>query len=437
MNKMLVLVPKITQRLRYVFDLVLHEQLGFVVELTTIEADFLTYEGIKICYGDNKCGDSFFLKATQLLFEREIFSQDIKPFNYGESTALFPVFNSESALPYDIFAASFYLVSRYEEYLPFIKDGHGRYQASSSIMFRLNLLQKPLVNIWCKQLGLRLKEHFIGLKLPERKYNFVPTYDIDAAWAYKNKGLIRTYGSFLKNFIDGDMQEIKMRYAVLTNKIKDPFDTFELQFALQQKYQLHPIYFILFANYDVNDKNIPIDNNEFQLLIKQLGDYADVGIHPSYASFDDKTKLKPEIQHLSRVLNREVTRSRQHFLRMNLPMTYHNLIDLDITDDYTMGYASQAGFRAGIADSFFFYDLDHDGPTPLRLHPFALMDGTLRDYLKIEPEAALELAKNLIHEVKNVQGTFITLWHNESLSNSKRWNGWLDVYKQIIIEAVP
>jgi hypothetical protein len=122
---------------------------------------------------------------------------------------------------------------------------------------------------------------------------------------------------------------------------------------------------------------------------------------------------------------------------MNLPVTYHNLIDHDILDDYTMGYASQPGFRAGISDSFFFYDLDHDGPTPLRVHPFTIMDGTLRDYLKLEPEPALELVKNLIKEVKDVQGTFITLWHNESLSDTKRWAGWLDVYKQIIIEAIP
>jgi hypothetical protein len=437
MIEILVLVPKITQRLRYVFDLVLHEQLGFTVELTTSERNFIAFQGVKITYGESAVEENFFIKSTQLLFERDIFSQDLKPFNYEDITAFFPVFNKDSSLPFDIFAAVFYLVSRYEEYLPFVKDIHGRYQASSSVLFKLQILQKPLVNIWCKKLGHRLEQHFNGLKIPERKYSFVPTYDIDAAWAIKNKGFIRTYGSYINNLLDANFEELKLKYNVLKGRIPDPFDTFDLQLDLQKSYQLHPIYFILFADYDVNDKNIPIDSNEFQLLIKRLGDYAEVGIHPSYASFDDKSKLKPEIQHLSKVLNREITRSRQHFLRMNLPVTYHNLIDHDILDDYTMGYASQPGFRAGISDSFFFYDLDHDGPTPLRVHPFTIMDGTLRDYLKLEPEPALELVKNLIKEVKDVQGTFITLWHNESLSDTKRWAGWLDVYKQIIIEAIP
>jgi hypothetical protein len=64
------------------------------------------------------------------------------------------------------------------------------------------------------------------------------------------------------------------------------------------------------------------------------------------------------------------------------------------------------------------------------------MDGTMRDYLNMEPNAAIELARNLIRETKKVNGTFITLWHNETLSDAKRWAGWLDVYKQIIIEAI-
>jgi len=436
MNKMMVWIPKITQRLRYVFDLVLHEQLGFEVEFAADIATFQSFQGIKLCYGESKIADTFFIKATDLLFERDIFSQDLKPFAFDGTTVFFPVFNAESALPFDIFAAVFYLVSRYEEYLPFVKDKHGRYQASSCLLFQLQLLQKPLVNIWCRQLGKRLQEEYTGLTLPERKYSFVPTYDIDAAYAYKNKGLLRTSASFFKNLMDRDINEMTLRYKVLRGQKPDPFDTFDLQLAMQRTYKLKPVYFVLFADYDTYDKNIPIRNGEFQLLLKRLGDYADIGIHPSYASFDDKSKLKSEVQHLSKVLNREVTNSRQHFLRMNLPMTYHNLIDLDITDDYTMGFASQPGFRAGIADSFFFYDLDHDGPTTLRVHPFAVMDGSLRDYLQLQPEVALDLVKNLIREVKAVQGTFITLWHNETLSNSKRWLGWLDVYEQIVIEAI-
>ena len=41
-----------------------------------------------------------------------------------------PVFfqtTSDSDIPFDVFAASFFLVSRYEEYLEFQPDAHGRF----------------------------------------------------------------------------------------------------------------------------------------------------------------------------------------------------------------------------------------------------------------------------------------------------------------------
>ena len=101
-----------------------------------------------------------------------------------------------------------------------------------------------------------------------------------------------------------------------------------------------------------------------------------------------------------------------------------------------MGYASQAGFRAAIADTFRFYDLEHDIVTKLNIHPFTVMDGTLRDYLKLNNEASQAKIISLINEVKAVNGTFILLFHNETLSNEKRWKGWREIYTNILNEAL-
>jgi hypothetical protein len=139
---------------------------------------------------------------------------------------------------------------------------------------------------------------------------------------------------------------------------------------------------------------------------------------------------------LRSVLNKDISSSRQHFLRIVLPSTYRNLIEQDITDDYSMGYAALPGFRAGICTPFNFYDLDLEIETKLRIHPFAVMDGTLNDYLGLTPADAIDHIKALIKEVKKVDGTFISLWHNESLSDQKRWKGWKRVYEQLIKEAV-
>lgn len=437
MPNILILVPKLTNRLRYIMQFVLDEQLGLQYDLTVNLADFEQYQGPRMVYGDAPRGNDLFLKASALLFERDILSQDIKQFTYDEDLAMFPVYQRQSALPFDVFAAAFYLLSRYEEYLPFVRDSHGRFEASSGILHKTGNLDKPVVDYWIKKLGAILTDRFHGLVLKQKKYTFIPTYDIDAAWAFRHKGVFRTTGAYLKDLTSGNWSEIKLRSQVLRGKQPDPFDTFELQLSLQKEFGLRPAYFILFADYDVNDKNISVRNPHFHKLIRMLGDYADVGIHPSYNSFMNKPRLKLEVERLSRVLNRPVTMSRQHFLRMNLPSAYHNLIDADISDDYTMGYASEPGFRAGVAQSFQFYDLDNDISTGLRIHPFQLMDGTLCDYLKLDPDMAIAKATELIKRVKEVEGTFISLWHNESLSDSKRWAGWLRVYHEILREALP
>lgn len=430
--KMLVLVPKVTGRVMYIFDLMLRQLLGIDYEITTDVEAFHVYDGPKLNYGNQRIGEEPFVKAVDLLFERHINEQSFRTAVFEDTVAPFAVYGKGNLFPFDVFAASFYLVSRYEEYLSQVRDQYGRFRAESTWMFENGMLQKPLVNIWAKALGDKLKAFYTDLTVKQPKFTFIPTYDIDAAWSYKHKGVYRTVGGFLVDLANGNRERIKERHQVLRGKRKDPFDSFEFQFELQKEFKLKPIYFVLCGDYDTNDKNIPIRKEAFQSLIKRLGDYADVGIHPSFSSYLDTAKLQKEINRLSDVLHRPLTKSRQHFLRMNLPRSYQKLIELDITDDYTMGFASQAGFRAGISDTFRFYDLENDMVTNLRVHPFALMDGTMRDYLNLDVEASLALAKQLVDEVRAVGSTFIYLTHNETLGGEKRWVGWPEMYRNLL-----
>ena len=430
--KMLILVPKITERVVYVFDLMLSQLLGVEFDLTTDAERFKAYDDPKMHYGPQRIEDEVFVKSVDLLFERHIHEQSFRTVTFEGTVAPYAVYGQGNLMPFDVFAASFFLVSRYEEYLSQVRDQYGRFRAESSWMFENGMMQKPLVNIWAMALCSRLQSAFPEMPVKERKFIFVPTYDVDAAWAYKCKGLYRTVGGFLKDLAAGDRDRIRERHQVLRGKRKDPFDSFDFQFELQKEFKLKPIYFILCGDYDTNDKNISIRKPSFQALIKQLGDYADVGIHPSFSSYLDVEKLRNEIERLSEVLHRPLTKSRQHFLRMNLPRSYQKLIELDISDDYTMGFASQAGFRAGIADTFRFYDLENDMVTNLRVHPFALMDGTMRDYLDLDVEQSYALATQLIDEVKSVGGTFIYLTHNETLGGENRWVGWPEMYRRML-----
>ena len=432
--EMLILVPKITNRLYYIFELMLKDELGIDFKFTTDKDSYLSHEGAKLHYGKYPMPEEsgLYQQAANILFEHDIADQDVKICNYKESKAIYPVFNDKSLFPFDIFAASFYIISRYEEYLPHVSDNYNRFQPQDSILYKMEMIERPVINLWSIDLGNELVARYPEITLKKKTFRFVPTYDVDAAWAYRNKGFFRTTLSLCRDILRFDKNEIKYRWDVLRKKKMDPFDTFEYQIKLQKELKLSPLYFILCGDYNTNDKNISIKNKEFQQLIKHLGDYALVGIHPSFSSYLNKNMIKEEITRLSDVLKREVTISRQHFLRLSLPSSYQILIELDITDDYTMGYASQAGFRAGYADTFKFFDLENDMKTKLNIHPFALMDGTMRDYLNLDVQESYEKAKKLVDEVKNVNGTFILLWHNETLSGEKRWEGWITLYRKIL-----
>ena len=423
----------------YAMELLLGQLLGLEFDCTVDAEQFNAYDGPKMQYGSQRQGEAPFVKAVDLLFERHIHEQSFRTVDFEGTVAPYAVYGQGNLMPFDVFAASFFLVSRYEEYLSQVRDQYGRFRAESTWMFENDMLQKPLVNIWTLALGARLKAVYPDLPIKKRKFTFIPTYDVDAAWAYKSKGVYRTLGGFIKDLSSGDRERIRERHQVLRGKRKDPFDSFEFQFELQKEFKLKPIYFILCGDYDTNDKNISIRKAAFRSLIKTLGDHADVGIHPSFSSYLDIDKLRKEINSLSEVLHRPLTKSRQHFLRMNLPRSYQKLIELDISDDYTMGFASQAGFRAGIADTFRFYDLENDMVTNLRVHPFALMDGTMRDYLNLDLEASYVLTTQLIDEVKAVGGTFIYLTHNETLGGEQRWEGWPEMYRRMLeyITKVP
>ncbi len=388
----LVYTPKINNRIRYIFRLIFSDLLGVNVSLTENVNEFKLHDGTKINYSAHAFGDEIFFLAKPFLSETGIKDQDITVFDWEGTKAFFATSRSAS-FPFDPFAASFYLVSRYEEYLPTIHDKHNRFEALESLAFQNNFLQYPLVNIWANKIKQLIETKYTDVDFPRRKFRHIPTIDIDNAFAFREKGFIRTMGASLRSILNFDFKEFAERGKAVLGFQSDPYDTYQFQLDIHRKYHLHPIYFFLFAEYGLNDKNVPTRSQRFRYLIKSIADNAEVGIHPSYNSNFNKERLEKEVRGLSKVLNREIVRSRQHFLKLTFPETYRNLMNLDITDDYTMGYASEIGFRASICNSFNFYDLDLEIETKLRLHPFQVMDATLNFYLQISPEESIDRIK--------------------------------------------
>ncbi len=428
---MLVYTPQINTRIEYLFRTIFEDIWHSSVQLTNDVQEFENYTGPKLNYSMRQLGEELFIESHGLLQERGISDQEIQIIKWDDLPAFFQTSNY-SAIPFDIFAASFYLLSRYEEYLPHIRDHYERFMAKESLAFEHGFLQKPLVNMWLQKLLGIIQEKHSEYTIPEQSFKYLSTIDIDNAYCYLEKGFVRTIGAFARSAWHANWDEFKERWRVLRGKINDPYDTFNTQLSLQEKYEIEVMYFVLLADYGLNDKNIPVHSRKFQLLLKHLSDHASIGIHPSFGSNTQKEKLEIEWKRLKDIIKREVSISRQHFLKLSFPITYRNLLDLDIQNDYTMGYAAYPGFRASTCTPFYFYDLELEQSTTLKIHPFMVMDATFKYYLEFTPEQSLALTKELIDEVKKVNGTFVSLWHNETWSNHGAWKGWGDLYEQIV-----
>ncbi len=431
----LFFTPKITNRIQYIVKTILHDICGFEYTVTNSGEDFLNFKGARINYSEKDMPvDCITIYPSGFLSAKGVKEFTPEVVNGEKFKKIFPLKKADSKcnMGFDIFSASFYLLSRYEEYLPFLDDRYGRFEADQSLAYQKGFIDQPIVDLWAMELKDLLLAVFPFLEARKREFSFIPTYDIDVAYAYKGKGITRNAVIIARDILTLEFATLKERLMVLSGQIPDPFDTYDYQLELQKKYNLDPVYFFHCGQFGPRDRTISVHSVVFQKLVKKIGDYARCGIHPSYLSNSSSERLAFEIEILSGLLHRSIECSRQHYLKVKFPDTYQQLIKYNISSDFTMGYASHTGFRAGTCSVFSFYDLSLESETRLKIYPLALMDGTLRDYMKLKPADAIEKVREIVSIVKELNGCLISLWHNDALSNSGNWKDWNMVYENLL-----
>lgn len=429
---LLVYTHKITPRVTYTFKHLCKRILGIPVSFTEKVEDFIAHDSLKISYTRQPLSNEIFVRSHSLLFENGLSDIDINVQKWDETVGFFST-GERSHLPYDIFAASFYLLSRYEEYLPHVKDDYGRYIATESLAHQNSFLDQPVVDIWAYRFKTLLQERFPDYEFPERHYSVQPVIDVPVAYYFKNKGLLRTIGGMFRDLFKFKFKQLYQRILVLMGFVRDPYDTFKWIITKQKQHKFKFLVFFLVGRYSSYDKNISLNKKTFVSLIKSISDYCEVGLKASFFALDDINLLKTEKQKLEHVTNFKVDAARNSYSKLNLPVSYRNLIELEINKEYTMGYINHLGFRAGTCTPFQFYDLDYETQTPLQVNPFQCFDFALLQH-KSQLDKKETLLK-LIDKVKRVNGTFIPLFHNYTFSNVERWNGFRELFS-IILESV-
>ncbi len=405
--------PQDNARLRYVLDYVLQQRCGLVYSLANDRSDLNDLATIN--YSAETMSKALTIDYSLYLNQLE----DVPTF---EKNLTF----SDGVSSFDFLAAIFFLLARVEEYDTPHVDEHQRFQPEYSALYKIGCLDFPIIDTWIGIFKDQLLSKF-GIQTKKEAYEFHSTIDIDHLYAFKHKPAVIKYGSMLKQVLTLQIQKLKDR-----TKAQDPYDRIEDMLQWHQAIGLSPLCFVLTAQRGDYDKSLAPNSLHFIQQIGELAQKVDIGIHPSYASNHSTHILKKEKNDLAAIIDRPLSKSRQHFLKLSFPETYRRLIEQGISEDYTMGYASQLGFRAGTSRPFYWYDLQADKATDLKVFPFQIMDVTLKNYLKLKPKQALEKTQSIIKDIKAVHGTCTIIWHNSSFYAAEGWAGWEEIYKEIL-----
>lgn len=431
----LIYSPAVSVRLRYVCDFIFNRVLHVNFKITTDVNEFENRSTPGINYSEKKIHGAVQIIPQSLLFETGISTLQPEPFIKENRIWFFETESSDkSVFHFDIFCAVFYFISRCEEWQEVEKDQHERFETKASLLFKPKFHLKPVVDHWILELKAHLESVYPNVIFPEKKFRFVSTIDVDNLYAYKSKGFIRTLGAALKDLLKLDLKNLGQRLSVLSGRSSDPFDVYEEVSTFCLEKQIPLVCFFLFRTGTRYDRTVDPGSGAFKKVFEVLKkNKAMIGLHPSYDAAFKEGMLAGELENLSLQANEKINLSRQHFLRFDIKTTPKLLLRCGITTDFSMGFASTPGFRAGTSHPFKYYDFETETETELLFVPFCGMDGAYFVYDTISPDAAFQSLMDLAIEVRKTKGYFISVFHERTFSNHL-YPGFGPLYKKLYVK---
>jgi len=345
---------------------------------------------------------------------------------------------SDSYIPIDIFGSSFFLLSRYEEYVSSEKDRHLRFPASASIAFQNGFLDRPIVNEYLEILWVHMKRLWPGLKRKPRVFRLLSTHDVDIPFAFLGRSFSKIlFQSAVDVYHGHDFRQILDNFfqwrKVTRTECDDPFDTFDWMMQIAEKVGINTCFNFMSGGRLPIDYYYPIKGYHIQKLIQKIIRRGhEIGFHPSYQTVLDGGRWKSEFERFSAAISGfRVRGGRQHFLRFNAPATWRYWADNSLEYDSTLGFADHAGFRCGTCYEYPVYDLENRHELNLRERPLIAMDTSIIDdnYMGMGPtEVAVDYLLELKRRCRYYNGDFVLLWHNQRFVDPRE----KEIYRTVI-----
>ncbi|AOV08784.1 polysaccharide deacetylase family protein [Sporosarcina ureilytica] len=335
----------------------------------------------------------------------------------------------------DIFAASFFMLTRWEEYVNPARDIHNRFSAKDSLAYKFDFLDRPIVNEYVEMLWGMLAYLGYREQRKERKYEFVLTHDVDHLSYWKGPmrwmqvlgaDLIKRKSLLLFTKSIKDLVQTKLGIK------NDPYDTFDWIMDLSEAANIKSRFYFMSSDKSDNDNRYDIKSPlAIGILnkIKKRGHI--IGFHPSFDSYNNPKRWKEEKERLEETVELPIKEGRQHYLRFDSTVTWDIWNRNEMESDLTLSFADKEGFRCGVCFEFSVFNFIEQSKLRLKELPLTVMEGSFIGYQDIKPVEMYTRTMNLINTVKKYNGTFVFLWHNSSF-NVPLWADYENVYKSII-----
>lgn len=420
----LIFLHKITTRKQYIFRHIFKRLLEFPFQFTSDLSKFIAHEGPKLSYGNKPLGEEFFIWSQGLLDEVGIDDHEIEIHKWNDLPIFFKA-PERSDLPFDVFAASFYLITRYEEYLPQVKDTLGRFAASSSIASQNHFLEIPVIDLWIEKFREELESRFEITLSRKRETQIITAIETASVYQYRNRALIPVIKSFYESIKGFKLRKIFRQIGVHFRLTKDPYDVYEIMLRVYKesiatlpkrlKRARRVLYLFHLGDYNNVNDGVSYRTRSYRELIKHIADYLEIGLRFSYGI--DGHKINKESERFEYITNRPLHKTMTAFSKISMPGHYKQLVDMDTIEDYSMGYTNVPGYRASTSHSFFFYDLDYEVQTPLRVFPYALHYRSIEHFMLNGQQSIID---TLLQYADRTSGNFIVIFDNAQLDLKKR-----------------
>jgi len=355
------------------------------------------------------------------------------PVIYG-SEHPFRIYGNEIECPIDIFASSFFMLTRWEEMLGNIYDEHERFPSKESLSGKNGFLDRPVVNEYVEMLKNMFLYHGYNCN-QNNDHKIVLTHDIDNVEYWKGiiSPLRRISGDILKRKKFNLFLKDILDYTASKSGFKrDPYDNLEWIMANSEKNKLNSHFYFLSGGITEYDNRYNINSRQMKRIFNKIKKRNHtIGFHGSYDSYRNSKIFKNELNNLVKSSGATIKEGRQHFLRFSVPHTWQVWEDAGMKIDSTCGYADCEGFRCGTGNAYHTFDVLRRKKLELKERPLIVMDTTLKKYRKLSAEEGLKI----LYKYKSIGIKYdmpITVLFHNHIFNQEGWEGWDTVYQEFI-----